>query len=142
MKLTNNFSLHEFLDSRFFNKAEQKRVKESYRDNTFELEPNLIILADNLQVLRDHLDARIDINISYRPKWYELSRGRSGTSQHVELKAADIVVKGMEAEDVFKEIQKLIEEGKMKEGGLGRYNSFTHYDVRGTKARWNGWEGI
>ena len=23
------------------------------------------------------------------------------------------------------------------EGGLGSYNSFTHYDIRGTKARWS-----
>ena len=138
MKLTNNFSLHEFLDSRFFNKAEQKRVKESYRDNTFELEPNLIILADNLQVLRDHLDARIDINISYRPKWYELIRGRNGTSQHVELKAADISVVGWSPKAVANEIEKLIENGKMVEGGVGRYHMVTHYDIRGTSARWNG----
>jgi len=138
MKLTKNFSLHEFLDSRFFNEAEQKRVKESYRDNTFELEPNLIILADNLQVLRDHLDARIDINISYRPKWYELSRGRSGGSQHVELKAADIAVVGWSPQAVANEIEKLIENGKMVDGGVGRYHMFTHYDIRGTSARWNG----
>jgi len=138
MKLTNNFSLHEFLDSRFFNKVEQKRVYDSYEVNKFQLEPNLIVLVDNLQVLRDHLNARISINISYRPKWYELSRGRSGNSQHVELKAADIVVDGWEAQDVAKEIEQLIEEGKMIEGGVGYYHSFTHVDVRGIKARWNG----
>jgi len=25
----------------------------------------------------------------------------------------------------------------MKEGGLGLYNTFVHYDIRGTKARWD-----
>ena len=138
MKLTKNFSLHEFLDSRFFNEAEKKRVQESYRDNTFELEPNLITLVDNLQTLRDHLDARIDINISYRPKWYELSRGRSGGSQHVQLKAADIAVIGWSPKAVADEIEVLIDSGKMTQGGLGRYHTFTHYDIRGTAARWNG----
>lgn len=138
MKLTKNFSLHEFLESRFFNAPEQIRVKESYQDNKFDLEPNLIVLVDNLQALRDYLNARIDINISYRPKWYELSRGRSGGSQHVQLKAADIVVDGYNANQVADAIEHLIASGKMKQGGLGRYHSFTHYDVRGTAARWNG----
>ena len=27
--------------------------------------------------------------------------------------------------------------GKMKQGGLGLYDTFVHYDVRGTKARWD-----
>jgi hypothetical protein len=26
----------------------------------------------------------------------------------------------------------------MLQGGLGLYDSFVHYDIRGTKARWNG----
>tara|TARA_R110000796_G_scaffold160759_1_gene277533 strand:- start:263 stop:679 length:417 start_codon:yes stop_codon:yes gene_type:complete len=138
MKLTNDFSLHEFLESRFFNEAEKKRVQESYDENKFELEPNLITLVDNLQTLRYHLGARIDINISYRPKWYELSRGRSGKSQHVQLKAADISVIGWTPGDVANEIEALIKAGKMTEGGVGRYKTFTHYDIRGTAARWNG----
>ena len=25
----------------------------------------------------------------------------------------------------------------MKEGGVGLYNGFVHYDIRGTKARWD-----
>ena len=138
MKLTENFSLLEFIDSRFFNEAEKKRAKESYEENKFELEPNLITLVDNLQTLRDHLEARIDINISYRPKWYELSRGRSGKSQHVPLKAADISVIGWTPGDVANEIEALIKAGKMTEGGVGRYKTFTHYDIRGTAARWVG----
>jgi hypothetical protein len=35
-------------------------------------------------------------------------------------------------------IEKLIKEGKMKQGGLGAYKTFTHYDIRGVKARWKG----
>jgi uncharacterized protein YcbK (DUF882 family) len=137
MKITDNFSLHEFLESRFFNEDEQKRVNSTYDNNINYLQKNLIVLADNLQVLRNHLNTSVSINISYRPKWYELSRGRSGTSQHTYFKAADIVVKGYAPNEVADTIEELIREGKMKEGGLGRYNSFTHYDIRGTKARWD-----
>ena len=34
------------------------------------------------------------------------------------------------------QIEKLIKEGKMKQGGIGIYKGFIHYDIRGTKARW------
>ena len=37
---------------------------------------------------------------------------------------------------VGKIIWRLIDEGKMKQGGIGVYSSFCHYDTRGTKARW------
>ena len=47
-------------------------------------------------------------------------------------------VKGMSPKDVYASIERLIELGEMKEGGLGLYNTFVHYDIRGTKARWNG----
>jgi hypothetical protein len=43
----------------------------------------------------------------------------------------------MSPQIVHKIILDLIEEGKMKQGGLGLYSSFVHYDVRGTKARWS-----
>ncbi len=33
-------------------------------------------------------------------------------------------------------IEKLIAAKKMKQGGIGIYPGFTHYDIRGTKARW------
>lgn len=140
MKLTKNFSLNEFLESRFFNESEQARVLTDYEANKETLEPNLIKLVDNLQVLRDYLGQPISINIAYRPKWYELSRGRSGKSKHVLCQAADIVVKGYTPEQVVDAIEQLIEDGKMDEGGLGSYSSFTHYDVffEGKKRRWQG----
>jgi uncharacterized protein YcbK (DUF882 family) len=37
-------------------------------------------------------------------------------------------------------IERLIDEGKMEQGGIGVYDEdgFTHYDCRGTRARWKG----
>ena len=136
MKITKDFSRHEFLTSRFFTNEETEKVQASYSENSFNLAVNMLELANNLQVLRDHFNSVVSINIAYRPRWYELDRGRKGTSRHVDLIAADIVVKGHSPKEVADAIVQLIDSGEMKEGGIGRYNTFTHYDIRGTKARW------
>ena len=38
--------------------------------------------------------------------------------------------------EVFEKIEELQAAGKMAIGGLHAYATFTHYDIRGTKARW------
>jgi hypothetical protein len=43
----------------------------------------------------------------------------------------------MTPDEVADTIELLIAEGKMEQGGLGRYDTFTHFDVRGSKARWD-----
>jgi len=63
--------------------------------------------------------------------------GGKSNSQHLLAKASDIVVKNVSPKEVYNAIEKLIESGKMKQGGLGLYDSFVHYDVRGVRARWN-----
>ena len=37
----------------------------------------------------------------------------------------------------FDLIESLINEGELLQGGLGKYNNFTHYDIRKNKARWD-----
>jgi uncharacterized protein YcbK (DUF882 family) len=101
---------------------------------------NVQILARQLEVLRAHLNAPIHINSGYRSKQHNKSiKGSSKNSQHLYGKAADIVVKGYTTEQVYEAIEHLIEIGEMKEGGLGLYETFVHYDIRNSgKARWNG----
>ena len=129
MRLTKNFVLDEFLYSDFYDAEQQQRVIESFIDNESELLTNITELAKNLQVLRDYLKRPIHINIAYRPKWYELLKGRSGGSKHVLGMAADIRVKGLSTSKVRAAIEYLISIGKMKQGGIGKYNSFVHYDI-------------
>lgn len=135
MKLTNNFELKEFLQSRFFG-SYQDKVIQDFETNKDLLLPNLQKLANNLQVLRNHINKPISINIAYRPMWWEAMKGRSGMSQHTLGKAADIVVKGMTSKEVKEAIEHLISEGEILQGGLSAYPTFTHYDIRKTKARW------
>jgi uncharacterized protein YcbK (DUF882 family) len=136
MRLTKNFKLREFIESKFYDDDTQAKVWQSFNDNKDELLPNIQKLANNLQVLRDYLDKPVKINIAYRPKWYEISKGRSGNSQHVLGKAADIVVKDVKPYLIAEIIESLISDGEMLQGGLGRYDSFTHTDIRKTRARW------
>jgi uncharacterized protein YcbK (DUF882 family) len=138
MKLTKNFSLDEFIESRFYDEESQEKVWESYNEDIGDLLPYISKLASNLQALRDSIKKPVCINISYRPVWWEHKQSRSGNSQHCLGKAADIVVPGMTPDEVADKIEELISDGDMLQGGLGRYESFTHYDIRKTKARWNG----
>lgn len=124
MKLTSNFSKKEF-DSN-----DGAAMPPDVLDN-------IKRLAHQLQVLRDTVKAPIQINSGYRSPSHNKKIGGVPDSQHVKGKAADIVIKGMSSKQVATVIERLIADGKMMQGGLGLYNTFTHYDIRGTRARWD-----
>jgi len=136
MKLTENFKLSEFLESRFYNSRQQAKVLADFEKNKSVLLPNIQKLANNLQILRDYFGESISINIAFRPKWYELEKGRSGNSKHTLAIAADFIVNNKTTQEVREAIELLILKGEMLQGGLGKYNTFIHWDFRGTKARW------
>jgi len=123
MKLTENFSLDELNKHKF-------DVPDSVLDN-------LKMLAVQLEIIRAHFNAPVTINSGYRNLEYNRNIGSKDTSQHIKGNAADIVVKDVSPDEVADAIEFLINTGMLKEGGVGRYNTFTHYDIRGTRARWN-----
>ena len=124
-KLAANFSVSEF------------RCRDG-SDVPPELQDNVQLLADNLQVLRDQLGKPIRIISGYRSPAYNRKIGGARRSQHMLAKAADIKVAGMTPAEIKAAIEELIAEGKMKKGGIGLYQTFAHYDVRGRNARWYG----
>lgn len=79
-------------------------------------------------------DIPITINSGYRCKTHNTNVGSNEASQHRVAKAADIVVKDTLAADVAT----YLESKDPGRWGIGRYNSFTHIDVRGVPARWTG----
>ena len=99
---------------------------------------NVLELAENLQILRDHIQKPISVISGYRSPKYNRKIGGAKRSQHMFAKAADIIVKDMTPDEVRNEIVKLIKDGKIKSGGVGLYTHFTHYDIRGRNARWYG----
>jgi uncharacterized protein YcbK (DUF882 family) len=124
MKLTENFNREEF------DCADGSEMPT-------EVQLNIAELAVQLEIIRSHFNAPVTINSAYRSPEHNRKIGSNDSSQHILGKAADIVVKGVAPDDVYDAIEFLISEGLVKEGGLGRYNTFTHYDIRGTRARWN-----
>jgi len=124
MKLTANFSLEEF-------------ACKDGSDTPPKVIERLKLLAKELQVLRDYTGRTIGINSGYRSVSHNKKIGGAKYSQHLYGNAADITVSGMKASDVHATLEKLIAEGKMKNGGLGKYHSWTHYDI-GQVRRWNG----
>lgn len=124
MQLTKNFSLKEF------DCKDGTPVPSEFIDNCKEL-------AENLQALRDYLNVPVTITGSgYRTPSHNKKVGGAKNSQHLVAKAADINAKGYTPIKLAAVIEKLIKEGKMKQGGIGIYKGFVHYDIRGTKARW------
>jgi len=124
MKLTANFTLREFECN------DGTTVPEKYISNVNKL-------AYNLQVLRDELKKPIHINSGYRHPAYNKRIGGAKFSQHLTASASDITVRDITPKKLARTILKLIKQGKMNEGGVGLYNGFVHYDIRGKKARWD-----
>ena len=134
-QLTKNFNLSEFLRSKWFDKETQAKVIMLYNE-TNSIQHNIQKLANQLQTLRNEVGVPVIINIAYRPVFYELSKGRDGTSQHTLGKAGDIKAQGLKPKYVAAKIEQLISSGDMLQGGLGVYSTFVHYDIRKTRARW------
>ena len=124
MKITNNFSKSEFECS--------CGCKMPYA--VFE---NIKELAVNLQFIRDYLNEPIHLTNAYRCEEHNKAIGGSKNSQHIQGKAADIKIKTILPSIVADMIEEFIQKEYIKQGGVGRYKTFTHYDIRNTKARWD-----
>jgi uncharacterized protein YcbK (DUF882 family) len=123
MKITNNFSLQEF-------------NSKCGREMPTNVMVNIIELAKNLQVLRDEVKKSIQITSGYRSPEHNAKVKGAKNSMHIIGMAADIKVAGMTPKQVAEVIERLIAEKKMKEGGIGIYKTWVHYDIRNIKARW------
>jgi uncharacterized protein YcbK (DUF882 family) len=123
MKLTKNFSKSEF---------ECKDGSQMPKDVLL----NVQKLANQIQVLRDALGVSITVNSGYRSPAHNSKIGGSKTSQHLLGKASDITAQGYTPAQVHAKIEELIRSGDMLQGGLGSYSTFSHYDIRKTRARW------
>ena len=97
--------------------------------NTTIIDAKLVTL---LQQIRAHFNAPVIINSGYRCSKHNEKVGGAPKSQHMEGRAADIVVRGVAPQSVAAYANKL------GAGGIGEYSTFTHVDTRAKKARWRG----
>lgn len=123
MKLTENFNKSEFesKDGATMPPVVLTRIK---------------ILAENLQVLRNHVNKSIIITSGYRSPAHNRRVGGAPSSKHVLGEAADFKIPGMTPREVYLTILELQRQGKMLKGGLHAYSTWVHYDIRGYNARW------
>lgn len=91
-------------------------------------------LVNVLQKIRTHFGKSVTITSAYRTPTRNKAVGGETYSQHQYGKAADIKVNGVTPKKVSAYAEKLLP----KSGGIGTYGTFTHIDVRSTKARWKG----
>lgn len=90
-------------------------------------------LVDILQKIRNYFGKPVTITSAYRTPTHNKSCGGEQFSQHLYGRACDIKVQGTKPSEVAKYAETLL-----KNGGIGRYSTFTHIDVRSTKSRWQG----
>lgn len=85
--------------------------------------------------VREHFGKPVVITSGHRCSSYNQRVGGAKASKHVLGIAADIKVTGVSPSVVAN----YLEDKYHNKYGIGRYNSFTHIDVRDNKSRW--WNG-
>ena len=92
-----------------------------------------VALLELLERVRGHFGQPVRVLSGCRCEAHNRAIGGARHSRHLWGQAADIDVLGVHPDDVADWL-----EGEMAGyGGLGRYDSWTHMDVRSTLARWD-----
>lgn len=94
-------------------------------------------LVTLLQKIRDHFGKPVTVNSAYRTAAWNAKNGGAPKSQHLLGTAADITIHGVTPLEVAQYAEFL----QPKTGGIGVYKSFTHVDVRSSRARWDSRSG-
>lgn len=92
-------------------------------------------LLNMLENVRGYFNKPVTITSGCRCIAHNESVGGRHNSQHLRGRAADIIVKGVEPDDVAAFLDTV-----MIRGGVGRYSTFTHMDTR-TNDYVAGWSG-
>lgn len=124
---------NDFWENIQYFKKEEFRCKCGKHCNGYPVEPREE-LVKVLEKIRKYFGKPVIINSGIRCATHNANVGGANASQHMKGTAADIVVKDVAPERVAMYAETLLP----KTGGIGRYKTFTHIDVRSVKARWNG----
>jgi len=126
MQLSDHFTLAEF------ESADGAPMPAEVADNVRRL------VVEALEPLRAEFGKPITIISGWRSQEHNEAVGGAPGSQHLSGKAADIRINGVDPAVVADAVDRLQRDGSIPKGGLGRYQTFTHVDIRGRLARWSG----
>lgn len=124
VQITENFYLDEF-------------TCKDQSDIPLNVFKNILLLAEEMQKIRNYFQKSITINSGYRSPSYNKKIGGASKSQHLLGTACDFTVSGYTSFEVSDIVEDLMQSEVIINGGLGEYDTFTHYDIRNTPARWN-----
>lgn len=141
MKLTPNLSLSEMLygsNDRLLKSlsfTEQKLFKEAVEKELNEdIIKNLTQVARVLEIIRAYLGEPVFVTCGFRPKEWEIYKGRTGRSKHTTGEAVDITFLKASLQYVYDWINTNIRIGGR---GISHSAQFIHYDIRNNFAEWN-----
>ncbi len=120
-------------DEVFFRGARDARLQLN-TDPPRALWPSLLAVVKVADEARHRLGKPLRINSAYRSPAY--NRAISGASRSVHVQGGALDLAGSPA-TLHRILTQLRKEGFFK-GGIGRYKTFTHVDVRGRDADWQG----
>ena len=98
--------------------------------DTILIHPCLVAVLESIRL---HFGKPVIITSGYRTEAWNARKNGAQHSQHCRGYAADIQVKGVAPSDVADFARNIMPDF----GGVGRYKTFTHIDVRARPANWN-----
>lgn len=126
--ITKHFKWSEFVAS------DGTEVPEEYK-------PNVIMLCEQLEIIRSYIEAPLIITCGYRTPETNKACGGSDNSQHLYAAAVDLKSHLYSPAELAREIHALAERGMIVNGGIGFYKkTHVHYDIgygmKRPKRRW------
>jgi len=97
---------------------------------------NALAVCERAEVLRAALGCPLIVVSGYRSPAYNRRIGGARASQHLTASALDLIARNISAKEMHAAYLRLIKEGKVPDGGVGRYPNFLHIDV-GRARRWS-----
>jgi lysozyme len=130
-----NFKSHEWLVK---GGAHTNRRHSGFGLNTDpppDLWEDAIPLFHLVDKLRTACGSRIAITSAYRSPAYNRAIGGAGESWHTRFQAADLIPLDISVAQLWQAAISFRADGHFR-GGIGRYRTFVHVDVRGRNANW------
>jgi len=135
MKYYNALNLHNFSGAELLITTRKEHEGIVSGLPPWKLWKNLVPALTLLQRVRDHYGVPIRLYSVYRCPQYNKYVGGVTHSQHLQNRAIDFKVSGVDPREVAKNLREWQRIGCFR-GGLGSYNNFTHIDTRSKTASW------